>query len=752
MSENLTDIPELVPALNIAIAGNPNTGKSSLFNRLTGLRQRVGNYPGVTVEKKMGILHLGGRDLNLVDLPGTFSLSAASLDEAVVVEYLLGSLKGQQKPDLVVCVVDSTALVRSLFLAAQIADLGLPMVLALNMWDEARGQGLHLDAKLLSQRLGVVCVPTSAKTGEGVDELRGAISEALAQGLRMKPPMWPEAVDEATRVLREALHDGALPDPVLRRILFDSSATLAAHLGIKEDLRRNAVALARKKLFDSGFNPAACEAMLHYRDLRARTRGVDRSRGAGDETCAERGTGRRGPRHTESIDRLLLHRGWGLLVFVGVMYLVFQAVYSWATPFMAATEWVVGRMHDAAWALLEGYPVVQSMVSDGVIGGIGACLIFLPQILILFMFISMLEDSGYLPRAAFLMDKMFSWCGLSGKSFVPMLSSYACAVPGIMATRTITDPKARIATIMVAPLMSCSARLPIYVLFIGLFVQPRYGSFYAGLMLFAMHMIGLLIAGPVAFVFTRVILRSKPQPFFLELPPYRVPRLSDVLIRMLERGKVFLRTAGSVIFAMTIIIWALLYFPRPTDLPARVESGFAADYASAGGTSAEAVDAALRAGDAKTVHALDHAVASAYIEQSYLGRVGRFIQPVFAPAGFDWKLSVSIVSSFPAREVVLSTIGVIYRQGDKVDENSAALRKSMEADRWSGGPKDGKPVYTLPMVIALMVFFALCQQCMATVAAIVREAGWGWAVFSFVYMTALAWAGAVAVYQLGSIM
>jgi ferrous iron transport protein B len=655
----------------------------------------------------------------------------------------------------VVCVVDSTALVRSLFLAAQIADLGLPMVLALNMWDDAKGQGQNIDAELLGQRLGVACIPTSAKTGEGIDELRGAIADALAQGRHMRPPLWPVAVDEATRVLRASLSGTALSDSVLRRILFDSSGTLAIHLGIEETRRRDAVALARKKLYDAGFNPMACEAMLHYRDLRTWTEGVDaagEANGAGDETMHGHGTGRRGPRHSESIDRLLLHRGWGLLVFVGVMYLVFQAVYSWATPFMAATDWVVGLMHDGAWALLAGYPVLQSLVSDGMIGGIGACLIFLPQILILFMFIAMLEDSGYLPRAAFLMDKMFSWCGLSGKSFVPMLSSYACAVPGIMATRTIKDPKARIATILVAPLMSCSARLPIYVLFIGMFIQPRYGSFYAGLMLFAMHMIGLLVAGPVAFVLTRVILRSKPQPFFLELPPYRVPRVKDVLIRMFERGKVFLRTAGSVIFAMTVIIWALLYFPRPADLPARVESTFAADQAARTGQSAVDVEAALRAGDAATAHVLDHAVESAYVEQSYLGRFGRFIQPVFAPAGFDWKLSVGIVASFPAREVVLSTLGVIYRQGDKVDENSVALRKSMESDLWISGPRAGQPVYTLPMVIALMVFFALCQQCMATVAAIVREAGWGWAVFSFVYMTALAWIGAVAAYQLGSIM
>jgi ferrous iron transport protein B len=350
------------------------------------------------------------------------------------------------------------------------------------------------------------------------------------------------------------------------------------------------------------------------------------------------------------------------------------------------------------------------------------------------------------------MDKLFSWCGLSGRSFVPLLSSYACAVPGIMATRTIREPKARIATILIAPLMSCSARLPIYVLFIGLFIQPRYGSFYAGLALLGMHLIGLLLAGPAAFILTHFILKSEPQPFLLELPPYRMPRLSDVALRMYERGKMFLIKAGTVIFAMTVIVWALLYFPHAEAVGARAQERFVAQYSAEKGVAREAVESALAKGDEALVSARDKAMESAYTEQSYLGRFGRFIQPVFDPAGFDWKMSIAIVSSLPAREVVVSTIGVIYSLGSDVENNTQVLREKMQAERWESGPRMGLPVYTLPMVIALMVFFALCQQCAATIAMIGREAGWKWAVLSFCSMTFVAWLFAVCVFQFGSML
>jgi ferrous iron transport protein B len=742
MPKESSDNVNLERPVLIAFAGNPNTGKSSLFNRVTGMRQHVGNYPGVTVEKKTGIMEHGGREYEIVDLPGTYSLTAASPDEAVVCDELFGRGPGHRQPDLVVCVVDSTAL-SSLFLAAQIADLGLPMVIALNMSDEAREKGVEINSQLLSQRLGIPCIPTSAKQGLGIDKLKAAIAENARGGTCMKKPEWPEAVILATEIMRKGLGDNDYTDGELRRVLFGASGALAHRLGIPEDRRKEVTACARKALFDAGMNPMACEAIVHYKTLRHLTAGVTQ----GEDALRPA----RHP-HSESIDRILMHRGWGLLFFIGVMYTMFQSVYSWSEPFMGLIDLGVEKLQLVARGLLAGHVMLQSLFVDGVIGGIGACLTFVPQIMILFMFIAILEDSGYLPRAAFLMDKLFSWCGLSGRSFVPMLSSYACAVPGIMATRTIKDPLGRLATILVAPLMSCSARLPIYVLFIGMFIEPRYGAFYSGLALFGMHIVGLLVAGPVAFVLTRFVLKSHPQPFLLELPPYRVPRVGDVLLRMLERGKIFVYKAGTVIFAMTVIIWGLLYFPRPDAIGMKVEADFPARYAAENGMTESEVRDALAREDEAVLAARDKSIDAAYIGQSYLGRFGKLIQPVFEPAGFDWKLSIAIASSIPAREVVISTLGIIYNLGADIEDNQDALRERITSEKWEDGPRMGEPVYTLPMVFAVMVFFALCQQCAATLAVIVREAGWKWAFVSFGYMTALAWIGSVIVYQLGSLL
>lgn len=725
--------------LHVGLLGNPNTGKSSLFNRLTGLRQRVGNYPGVTVEKKEGHMRTGGHEVRLVDMPGTYSLSASSPDERVVVDALCGLVPGMQPFDVVVCVVDASNLQRNLYLAAQVADLDLPLVIALNLWDEAQSKGFQIDAALLSQRLGVPCIPTNAKTGYGVPELKQAIVRAATDRPRMLRLAWPPSVEKALATLREALPEGkTLSDAELRRVLFEADSAVALRTGWTPEVRKQHLDRARKHLFDAGLNPLAAEPLLHYKQLRELLADVVL-------TPEQARAGR-----TETIDRLLIHRGWGLAIFVGMMYLVFQSVYSWAGPFMDLIEGVIGLAQDAVSPLLEHSPMLQSLVADGMIGGVGAFLVFLPQILILFFFIAFLEDSGYMARAAFLMDKLFSWCGLNGKSFVPLMSSYACAIPGIMATRTISDPKARLTTILIAPLMSCSARLPVYVLVIGVFIEPIYGPFWAGFALFGMHVLGLAVAAPVAWLLNRFILRTPSQPFVLELPPYRAPRLRDILHRMWERGFDFVKTAGTVIFAMTIIIWALLYFPRPDSVAGQVQQAFVAQAASEG-MSADAVLAALEDPESDLVAAYEGALESAYIEQSYLGRFGQFVQPVFEPAGFDWKITVGIVSSFPAREVIISTLGVIYRLGGDVDEESTDLRDRMTSERWQSGPRKGEPVYTLPVAIALMVFFALCQQCGATVAVIARETGWRWAIFSFVYMTVLAWLGAVITYQVGSL-
>jgi ferrous iron transport protein B len=389
--------------------------------------------------------------------------------------------------------------------------------------------------------------------------------------------------------------------------------------------------------------------------------------------------------------------------------------------------------------------MLQSLVVDGLIAGVGGVVVFLPQILILFFFISLLEDTGYMARAAYLMDRLFAWCGLSGKSFVPLLSGFACAIPGIMGARTIDNAKARLTTILITPLMSCSARLPIYVLLIGAFIEPRYGVTVAAGVLFAMHVLGLAVAMPIAWLLNRVFFKTRRTPFVMEMPDYRVPRLRDVVWRMVDRGKDFITHAGTVIVAMSIVIWALSYFPRTGSVAERTTATYVSAVAAERGVS-DAQAAELVRSDEALAGRLDERISGTYLEQSYLGRIGKTVQPIFAPAGFDWKITVGVLGSFPAREVIISTLGITYNLGSDVDEGSVGLIETMQRSTWP----DGSPVFTVPVALAVMVFFVLCLQCMATIAVMGREVGWKWAGFAFAYMTVLAWVGAVATYQAGT--
>lgn len=721
--------------VRIALLGNPNTGKSTLFNRLTGLRQHIANYPGITVEKKTGILEIGGQRLELIDLPGTYSLAASSPDERIVLDALRGKA-GHPSPDLIVCVVDATNLKRNLFLASEVAELGLPMVIALNQWDAALRNGIKIDCEKLSERLGVPVIPTVAKRGEGLDKLRKAIERSLDEPHLMTRIQWPEYVREARHRLQDSLKKHAIEvgDAEALRIIFDPDSAYATSIdkatGIK-DLQ----AEARKKIQINGLNPAAAEAVLHYRHLDVLLEGTS----SGGGTIA---------RTRESVDAILLHRFWGTVIFLAVMSIVFQSLYAWAGPLMDLIDAGTSLVQEWVSPLLENTPILQSLVVDGIIAGVGGVVIFLPQILILFFFIAILEDTGYLARAAFLMDKLFGWCGLNGKSFVPLLSGYACAIPGVMAARTLEDPKARTTTILMTPLMSCSARLPVYVLLIGAFVEPAYGPMVAGWALFAMHFVGALVALPIAWVLNRCILKLKAQPFILEMPDYRIPALRNVLTRMWERGREFLIRAGTVILAFSIIIWALLYFPRPDSVPESVREEFVKTAAVT--QPIGEVEAELENPESELSLRLDHKIEGAFIEQSYLGRFGKTVQPIFDPAGFDWKITVGVLSSFPAREVIIATMGVIYNLGADVDEGSDDLKSILAKETWHSGPRAGQPVYTLPVVFALMVFFALCMQCGATVAIVAKELTWRWALGAFVGMSVLAWAAAVLIYQVGS--
>ncbi|MCX6969031.1 MAG: ferrous iron transport protein B [Verrucomicrobia bacterium] len=719
----------------IALLGNPNTGKSTIFNRLTGLRQHIANYPGITVEMKTGAMLVGDQQVEVLDLPGAYSLAAASPDERVVMDALDGRM-GKRPPDLIVCVLDATNLKRNLLLVSQAAELEIPMLVVLNQWDAVKRNGLRIDADLLADRLGVPVVTTVAKRGGGLEELKKAISHSLDEPRRIPRILWPEFIDEARDIVRNGLEETGndVTGPEALRMIFDTDSAFADKIGHREKLKP-LLKSARDRIRSHGMNPASAEPVLHYRHIEAVLDGVIE----GDGMVA---------RTRDSVDALLLNRFWGSLIFFAVMYVVFQSLYAWAGPVMDLIEAGTGWVQDLVSPLLEGTPVLQSLVSDGIIAGVGGVIVFLPQILLLFFFIAILEDTGYLARAAFLMDKLFGWCGLNGKSFVPLLSGYACAIPGVMAARTLEDPKARLTTILMTPFMSCSARLPIYVLLIGAFVEPVYGPLVAGWTLFLMHFVGAVVAMPMAWFMNRCILKIKAQPFILEMPDYRVPTLRNVTIRMWERGRAFLIQAGTVILSISIIVWALLYFPRPDEVAAKTREAFIAEKSSA--MPADALAAELANPESDLSHKLDHRIGGAYIEQSYLGQFGKAVQPVFDPAGFDWKITVGVLSSFPAREVIIATMGIIYNLGADVDEGSDDLRSIIAQEKWHEGPRKGQPVYTLPVVIGLMVFFALCMQCGATVAVIAKELSWKWAVASFATMTVIAWVAAVLIYQIGS--
>jgi ferrous iron transport protein B len=694
----------------VAIVGNPNAGKTTLFNALTGSAQKVGNYPGVTVERVSATLDLGSRKVEAIDIPGLYSLNAQSEDEHVALEALLGQ-KGHPKPDLLVVVVNADNLERNLFLYSQLADQGLPLVVALTMTDVLRSRGAEFDLARLSNLLGVEVIPVVGHKEVGLRALREAIERNLEQPNPPGPVHQSIERDAKVALLRERLARYGLDvrPSELRSALDSPGSDLERQLEEIPELA-DVLAVAREEI--GPVTATGSETADRYHWAAMVQQGVVTQVSQPKKADL-----------TQRIDRILTHRFFGLIVFVGLMYLVFQSIYTLATPLMDWIEGGVGWIGETVGARLEGNPMVRDLVVDGIIAGVGSVLVFLPQILILFFFIAVLEGTGYLSRAAFLMDRLLGWCGMNGRAFIPLLSSFACAIPGIMAARVMPDQRSRLATILVAPLMSCSARLPVYVLLIGAFIQPTFGSAWAGFALFAMHFLGLLVAIPIVYILNRGVLKGKRLPFLLELPPYQWPKRRDVWLAVWIRGKVFLKTAGTIIFFMSIVIWGLSYFPR-------------ADMAAL-----EKQAVARQLDQAQT----ENFIAEAHLEQSYLGRMGKAIEPVFIPAGFDWRISTSILAAFPAREVVVSAMGIIFGLGGDQDQESLDMREKLQGATWP----DGKKLFTPWTAVGLMVFFALCAQCMATLAAVKRETNsWKWAAFMFVYMTGLAYLAAVGIHQL----
>lgn len=706
----------------IALVGNPNTGKSTVFNCLCGARQKVGNYPGVTIDRKFGEMRLpvvGA--VEVVDLPGTYSLRALSPDEQVVTDFLMGRFPAQKaRPDLILFILDATNLKRNLFLLSQVAEIGLPVVVCLTMTDMLEEGGIELDLAGLEKELQVPVVAVVGRREKTVDRLRAVLDDALRKPPRLAVDVeFPKELETIVRSLAARDSGGQLSSFEIRNLLFFSKdfhgEFFAGPAGARE------LESARAKAKTLAVSPA--------RVLNARYQWADR--------LIEKFE-RRGPRKrtwSERIDRLAVNRLLGPLLFAGVMYLVFQSIYTWAAPFMDLVDLGFGFLGEAASLGLESTPMLRSLIVDGIIAGVGSVVIFLPQIIFLFFFVALLEDSGYLARAAFFMDRLLGWTGLSGRSFIPMLSSFACAIPGVMSARVIPDPRVRLTTILVSPLMSCSARLPVYLLLIGAFIEPVYGVGWAAFTLFAMHALGLVVALPVAWGVNRGLLKTPSTPFVLELPPYRLPHWRNVFFRVYEAAKKFLTRAGTIIFALSIVIWALSYFPRPDALADRFHARYAERIAAADGEARETLESER-----------DRELAAAYLEQSVLGRMGQAVQPIFAPLGYDWKITVGILGAFPAREVIIATLGILYSVGDDVDEESESLKERMTGSTWD----DGRPVFTPLVTISLMVFFALCAQCMSTIATVQRELkSWGWAIFMFVYMTGLAYLAALLVMQAG---
>ncbi len=682
-----------------ALVGNPNCGKSTLFNALTGLKQKVGNYPGVTVEKKIGTAYSQhGQPITVIDLPGAYSLAARSPDEAVTRDVLLGRRADTPQPDRILCIVDATNLERNLYLVHQILDLGRPVILVLNMMDVAVAAGLEVRAGRLERELGIPVIPCEAVNGKGLIDLKLAMSRA---DLPLSRHAWdiPAPIAPAVAELQASLTANDRKSPLIARaeallLLTDQDSVRVA--GSTPLSARTAEILQawQKRWAGEGTDWAGTLVNSRYEIIGKIT--AETITRAGDT----------GPTASDKIDAVATHPIWGWLLLGAVMTVLFLSIFTLAEGPMnfiddqaaALSTWVKSAMPAGD---------LRDLITDGAIGGVGGVVKFLPQILILFFFIGLLESTGYMARAAFIMDRLMSRVGLNGKSFIPLLSSYACAIPGIMATRTIEDQKDRLVTILVAPLMSCSARLPVYLLMIAALVPGERMPLPAkvGLMLL-MYALGTCGAFGFAWLFKRTLLKGAPPVMIMELPPYRLPALKDVALHMVERAWIFLRRAGTVILGISIVLWFLSAYPK----------------------------------------APEGATPQQQLAQSFAGRAGHVLEPAIAPLGFDWQIGIGLISSFAAREVFVSTMGVVFNAEASDKDDTKPLREAMFAARWP----DGRPLFTPLVCLSLMIFYVFAMQCMSTVAVVKRETnGWKWPLFQIAYMTGTAWLFSFAVYQAG---
>ena len=658
--------------LTIALSGNPNAGKTTLFNALTGLRQKVANYSGVTVERKEGIWRVSETETaRLIDLPGLYSLNAASIDEEIARDVLTGKIADLPEPDCIIAVVDATNLDRNLYLFTQLLEYKIPLVVALTMIDEAERNETAIDAEKLSAFLQVPVIPVVAGQRRGLDELSKAVLKIAGSDFEQ---------------------------PILPFLLSDDSLD-NGHASI----------VARY----AWINNVVQDSVVENKSAEIR-------------------------QFSEKLDHILTHKVFGLIILAAILLFVFQSIFSWASLPMDLLDQAFGALADLTRNTMPP-GLLTDLLADGVIAGVGGVLVFIPQILLLFFFISILEDTGYMARAAFLMDKLMSTVGLHGKAFVPLLSSFACAIPGIMATRTIENPKDRLATIMIAPFMSWSARLPFYTLMVGAFFTGQYvfGFISVGaLLILSMYILGIVTAIIVAFILKRTILKAPTPPLVMELPPYRMPNFKVVFLNVFQRAGMFVKRAGTVILAISIILWALANFPRPpiTEDAAPVAQSQVVD------VNQNDEDAAKKAETEK---------AAAQLRYSIAGRLGKTIEPVISPLGYDWKIGIGLFSSFAAREVFVSTMSILYNVGKDEGATSQSLLQAMRDAKHD----DGSPVWSPLLGLTTMIFYLLAFQCMSTFATVRRETNsWGWSLFMVGYMTGLAYVVTFLVYQGGKLL
>lgn len=681
-----------------ALVGNPNCGKSTLFNALTGLKQKVGNYPGVTVEKKIGEMYSQhGHPIKIIDLPGAYSLAARSPDEAVLRDVLLGRREDTPAPDRIICILDASNLERNLYLLHQVFDLGRPVIVALNMMDLAAASGVEVRVARLEKALGVPVIPCEAANGKGIVELRLAMSRndlPLAKHAWQIPAPIAPAVSELAASLQENDHKAPLSARAEALLLLTDQDSVRVTGSAPLSPQTVEIFKSWQKRWEtSGMDWAGTLVSSRYDSIsQLCARVVERKADVG-------------PSVSDRIDAVVTHAVWGWVSLAVVMALLFLSIFTLAEYPMNFIDGRVAALGNWVRAVMPAGDL-RDLITDGAIAGVGGVLVFLPQILILFLFIGFLEDTGYMARAAFIMDRLMNKVGLNGRGFIPLLSSYACAIPGIMATRTMENQKDRIATILVAPLMSCSARLPVYLLMLGALVPGDRVPVMTkvGLMLL-MYALGTCGAFGFAWLFKKTLLKGEPPLMIMELPPYRLPRLKEIAFHIGERSWMFVRNAGTIILCISIVLWFLSSYPK----------------------------------------AHDGATATEQLQQSFAGQAGKALEPVIKPIGFDWQIGIGIISSLAAREVFVSTMGVVFN-AEGGDHDTTPLRQSMLRAKWP----DGRPLFTPLVCLTLMIYYVFAMQCMSTLAVVRRETNsWRWPLFQITYMTGTAWVVCFAVYQIG---